>query len=126
MSGSLRVLKGDVEVNTVTHPGAVIGENNRFGSGNGTACHAATVNRLDGRGPAAGAPSKRKSSTVRLLLRSLPIGASTAMFSIVNGLLLRELPYPEAGGLVELNHFYPSLDNLEASVSAVRFRCGTM
>jgi CRP/FNR family cyclic AMP-dependent transcriptional regulator len=26
VSGSLRVLKGDVEVNTVTHPGAVIGE----------------------------------------------------------------------------------------------------
>lgn len=50
---------------------------------------------------------------------ALGVGASTAMFSVVNGVLLRPLPYPEQDRLIELVHEAPGLgiDEIFASAS---------
>jgi putative ABC transport system permease protein len=48
---------------------------------------------------------------------ALGIGANSAIFSVVDGVLLRPLPFRDAERLVMLGHHYPQLD-LQASVSA--------
>ena len=55
-----------------------------------------------------------------LLTLSFGIGATTAMFSVVNGVLLRPLPYPEQDRLIELVHEAPAIgiDQVFASPAA--------
>src|SRR6266513_5461119 len=57
-------------------------------------------------------------TAVAVIALSLGIGANTAIFSVVNALLLKALPYKNAERLVLIWHTYPQLKLDQASVSA--------
>jgi predicted permease len=60
-------------------------------------------------------------TAIALLTLALCTGANTAIFSLIHGVLLRPLPYPEPGRLVNLYNSYPGADVPKASASAPNY-----
>jgi putative ABC transport system permease protein len=56
-------------------------------------------------------------STVAVLSLALAIGANTAMFSIVNSVLLRDLPYPDDEQLVSIVSHWPGVGSEKGSAT---------
>jgi predicted permease len=57
-------------------------------------------------------------TTVSLLVLALGIGATTAIFSVVEGVLLKPLPYPHSEQLVALRHTAPGLNIPDLNMAA--------
>ena len=57
-------------------------------------------------------------TTVSVLILALGIGASTAIFSVLDGVLLKPLPYPHSDRLVALLHTAPGINIKELNLAA--------
>src|ERR1039457_7307859 len=56
-------------------------------------------------------------TTVTLLTIAIGVGAKSAVFSVVNGVLLKPLPYPDPGPLISVRQAAPPLGIRDLSAS---------
>jgi predicted permease len=60
-------------------------------------------------------------TAITLITLAIGIGANTAVFSVVNGVLIKPLPYPEAEELIGVWHTAPGVGIEEANISPSMF-----
>ena len=60
-------------------------------------------------------------TAVAIITLALGIGANSAIFSVVNAVLLRPLPYPQSEQLVNLDGINPQADITESNMSVPDF-----